>query len=91
YASHIRNEGNEVFDAIKEAINIGEAANIPVEISHFKISSRALWGRTPDTIGLVEEARKRGLQVTVDQYAYTASSTSLDARLPNWAIAGGRE
>ncbi|MCV5090761.1 hypothetical protein OFC13_29470, partial [Escherichia coli] len=42
-------------------------------------------------IGLVEEARKRGLQVTVDQYAYTASSTSLDARLPNWAIAGGRE
>jgi N-acyl-D-amino-acid deacylase len=43
------------------------------------------------TIGLVEDARRRGLQVTVDQYAYTASSTSLDARLPNWAVAGGRE
>lgn len=91
YASHIRNEGNEVMDAIREAINIGEAANMPVEISHFKISSRALWGRTPETIGLVEAARSRGLQVTVDQYAYTASSTSLDARMPNWAIAGGRE
>lgn len=91
YASHIRNEGNEVVEAIKEAINIGEQANMPVEISHFKISSRALWGQNATTIGLVEEARRRGLQVTVDQYAYTASSTSLDSRMPSWAIAGGRE
>lgn len=91
YASHIRNEGNDVVEAIKEAINIGEQANMPVEISHFKISSKALWGQTPMTIGLVEDARKRGLTVTVDQYAYTASSTSLDVRLPNWAVAGGRE
>lgn len=91
YASHIRNEGNEVVDAVKEAINVGEQAKMPVEISHFKISSKALWGQTPMTIGLVEEARKRGVQVTVDLYAYTASSTSLDARMPTWAIAGGRE
>ena len=91
YASHIRNEGDEVVDAIKEAINIGQQANMPVEISHFKISSKALWGQTPTTLGLVEDARRRGLTVTVDQYAYTASSTSLDARMPNWAIAGGRE
>lgn len=91
YASHIRNEGNDVVAAIKEAINIGEQANMPVEISHFKISSKALWGQSATTIGLVEDARRRGLQVTVDQYAYPASSTSLDARFPNWAIAGGRE
>ena len=91
YASHIRNEGDEVVDAIKEAINIGQQANMPVEISHFKISSKALWGQTPTTLGLVEDARRRGLTVTVDQYAYTASSTSLDARMPSWAIAGGRE
>ena len=91
YASHIRNEGNEVVDAIKEAINIGEQAQMPVEISHFKISSKALWGQTPMTIGLVEDARRRGLSVTVDQYAYTASSTSLDARLPSWVLAGGRD
>ena len=91
YASHIRNEGNEVVAAIKEAINIGEQAHMPVEISHFKISSRALWGQTPMTLGLVEDARRRGLTVTIDQYAYTASSTSLDARMPNWAVAGGRE
>lgn len=91
YASHIRNEGNEVVDAIKEAINVGEQAKMPVEISHFKISSKALWGQTPMTLGLVEAARKRGVQVTVDLYAYPASSTSLDSRLPSWAIAGGRE
>lgn len=90
YASHIRDEGNAVVDAIKEAINIGEQANMPVEISHFKISSKHLWGQSPMTIALVEDARKRGLGVTVDQYAYTASSTSLDVRLPNWAVAGGR-
>ncbi len=91
YASHIRDEGNGVVEAVKEAINIGEQAKMPVEISHFKISSKALWGQTPTTIGLVEDARKRGLTVTVDQYAYTASSTSLDVRLPSWAVAGGRE
>lgn len=91
YASHIRNEGVGVYDAIKEAINIGEEANMPVEISHFKISAKSLWGQSHKTIQLVKDARARGLSVTVDQYAYPASSTSLDARLPSWAIAGGRE
>ena len=91
YASHIRDEGNEVVAAINEAINIGEQANMPVEISHFKISSKALWGQTPMTLGLVKAARERGLMVTVDQYAYPASSTSLDVRLPTWAVAGGRD
>lgn len=91
YASHIRDEGNEVVAAINEAINIGEQANMPVEISHFKISSRALWGQTPMTLGLVQAARARGLTVTVDQYAYPASSTSLDVRMPTWSVAGGRE
>ncbi|MEO6334293.1 MAG: D-aminoacylase [Pyrinomonadaceae bacterium] len=90
YASHIRDEGNDVAAAINEAINIGDQAKMPVEISHFKISSKALWGESPMTIGLVTSARKRGMTVTVDQYAYTASSTSLDVRLPNWVVAGGR-
>jgi N-acyl-D-amino-acid deacylase len=89
YASHIRDEGNHVSDAIKEAINIGEQAGMPVEISHFKISSKTLWGQSPATLGLVKDARNRGLTVTVDQYAYTASSTSLNVRLPSWVIAGG--
>lgn len=90
YATHMRNEGTEVVEAIRESINIGEQAGLPVEISHFKISSRKLWGKSNVTLGLVREARQRGLVVTVDQYAYTASSTSLDVRLPEWALAGGR-
>lgn len=91
YASHIRDEGLGVVDAVKEAIDIGEQAQIPVGISHFKISAKKLWGTSDTTIGLVEDARRRGLTVTVDQYAYTASSTSLDVRLPSWVVAGGRD
>ena len=91
YATHMRNEGEQVADAIRESIQIGEQAGLPVEISHFKISSKKSWGQSPATIGLVREARARGLSVTVDQYAYTASSTSLDSRLPSWLRAGGQE
>jgi N-acyl-D-amino-acid deacylase len=89
YATHMRSEGERVADAIRESIQIGEQAGLPVEISHFKISSKAMWGQTPMTLGLVRDARARGLMVTVDQYAYTASSTSLDSRLPGWLRAGG--
>ena len=89
YATHMRNEGDKVADAIRESIQIGEQAGLPVEISHFKISNKKLWGQSPMILGLVREARARGLVVTVDQYAYTASSTSLDSRLPSWLRAGG--
>ncbi|HEX8502768.1 MAG TPA: D-aminoacylase [Pyrinomonadaceae bacterium] len=91
YATHMRNEGLRVSEAIRESIEIGEKAGLPVEISHFKISARRDWGRSEETLGLVRDARRRGLQVTVDQYAYTASSTSLDSRLPEWVLEGGRE
>ncbi|HEU4432016.1 MAG TPA: D-aminoacylase [Pyrinomonadaceae bacterium] len=91
YATHMRNEGDKVADAIRESISIGEQAGLPVEISHFKISNKKLWGQTPMTLGLVRDARARGLSVTVDQYAYTASSTSLSSRLPSWLQAGGFE
>ena len=89
YATHMRNEGDKVADAIRESIQIGEQAGLPVEISHFKISNKKLWGQSPMTLGLVRDARARGLVVTVDQYAYTASSTSLESRLPAWLRAGG--
>jgi N-acyl-D-amino-acid deacylase len=69
YATHMRNEGDKVADAIRESIQIGEQAGLPVEISHFKISNKKLWGQSPMTLGLVREARARGLSVTVDQYA----------------------
>jgi N-acyl-D-amino-acid deacylase len=91
YATHMRNEGYDIVAAIKESIHIAETAKMPLDISHFKISSKKLWGQTDMTLGLVREARARGLSVTVDEYAYTASSTSLEARLPDWMLAGGRE
>ena len=89
YASHIRNEGQNVKQAIEEAIQISREAHLPVEISHFKVATKPLWGKSTETIELVEAARREGLDVTVDQYPYTASSTSLESMLPNWALADG--
>lgn len=91
YASHIRNEGGKVVDAINEALNIGRAANMPVQISHFKVSAPANWGRSRETLALIEKARIDGLDVTIDQYPYTASSTNLGVMLPDWAVEGGSE
>ena len=91
YASHIRNEENGVTDAINEAINIGRQANIPVQISHFKVSGPANWGRSKETLSMIEAARKEGYDVTIDQYPYSASSTNLGIRLPDWALAGGSD
>ncbi|MGC4034325.1 MAG: D-aminoacylase [Chitinophagaceae bacterium] len=91
YASHIRNEENKVTDAINEAIYIGKQANMPVEISHFKVGGKGNWGRSKETIAIVEQARKDGYDVTIDQYPYTASSTNLGVRLPDWALSGGQD
>ncbi len=91
YASHIRDEGDKVHEAVSEAISIGREAKIPVEISHFKVTYKPNWGRSTETIGLVESARLEGLDVTIDQYPYVASSTTLDTTLPTWAFSGGRD
>jgi N-acyl-D-amino-acid deacylase len=91
YASHIRNEESKAVEAINEAINIGKEANIPVQISHFKIGGKANWGKSNITVGLIEKARNEGWDVTIDQYPYTASSTNLGVRLPDWTFAGGND
>jgi N-acyl-D-amino-acid deacylase len=91
YASHIRDEGNRVDEAVKEALLIGLQAGCPVDISHFKVSSKKRWGESRLTVQLVADARRRGQQVTVDQYVYPASSTSLASVLPDWVFEGGNE
>jgi len=91
YASHIRNEFGLVGDAITEAITIGREADLPVEISHFKVADNTMWGDSTVTLGLVAAARDEGLDVTVDQYPYTAGSTGLVNVIPAWARAGSRE
>jgi len=91
YATHMRNEGDSVIAAINEAIHIGREADIPVEISHFKVSGQQNWGRSKETLALVEAARREGLDVTIDQYPYTASSTSMSTLFPDWALADGQD
>lgn len=90
YTSHIRSESQQVFAAINEALDIGKRANMPVEISHFKIG-KPYWGRSDSTLALVKQARTEGYDVTIDQYPYTASSTSLSSIIPSWALADGRD
>jgi N-acyl-D-amino-acid deacylase len=91
YASHIRDEGDQVTDAVNEAINIGREAKIPVEISHFKVTYKPNWGRSVETIRLGGKCPGRRIDVTIDQYPYVASSTTLDTTLPTWVFAGGRD
>ncbi len=91
YASHIRSEGDQVTDAIEEAINIGRKADISVQISHFKVMFKPNWGRSEKTIRQIEEARKEGLDVTIDQYPYLATSTTLNTVLPSWVFSGGKD
>jgi len=91
YASHMRDEGDSVVGAIKEALYIGTAAKMPVQISHFKLSGQQNWGRSAETLPLIMNARKNGLDVTIDQYPYTASSTSLSTLIPDWVLADGQD
>jgi N-acyl-D-amino-acid deacylase len=91
YASHIRSEGDEVTEAIAEAINIGRKAHISVQISHFKVTYKPNWGRSVYTIQQIENARKEGINVTIDQYPYVASSKSLNTVLPSWVFSGGND
>ena len=89
YTSHIRNEGEKVSDAIVEAITVGREARIPVEISHFKVAFKPLWGKSTETIAMIEKARQEGVDINIDQYPYTASSTNMGTLLPSWALADG--
>ncbi|HEX7845403.1 MAG TPA: D-aminoacylase [Chitinophagaceae bacterium] len=91
YASHMRDEGDSVTQAIEEALTIGREAKLPVEISHFKLSGQQNWGRSKVTVPMIEAARKEGIEVTIDQYPYTASSTSISTLIPDGILADGQD
>ena len=91
YASHMRDEGDSVTQAIEEALTIGREAGIPVQLSHFKLSGQQNWGRSITTVAMVEKARQEGLDVTIDQYPYTASSTSINTLIPDELLADGQD
>jgi len=89
YASHMRNEGTRIDDALNEVFRIAREANIPAEVSHLKVAGRRSWGRMPAVLAKIDSARAAGLDITADQYPYTRAATSLDASIPTWAESGG--
>jgi len=91
YATHMRDEGAHIREAIAEALAVGREAGLPVQISHLKIDHQRYWGQSGGVIGLIEKARERGLEVGVDQHPYARSSAGLSTLAPGWALAGGLE
>jgi N-acyl-D-amino-acid deacylase len=91
YSSHIRNEGLGVFEAVNQAIEIGERAHVPVDIIHLKIADQQYWGRMNEIIALIEAARRRGVNVQANVYPYTRGNNNLSSIIPPWAHEGGRE
>jgi dihydroorotase/N-acyl-D-amino-acid deacylase len=91
HISHMRDEAAHVIDSVKETIRIGEEGGLPTQITHHKIIGQPNWGQSVETLKLVEAARARGVDVTIDQYPYTASSTGISALLPQWSLEGGQK
>jgi dihydroorotase/N-acyl-D-amino-acid deacylase len=89
YTSHLREEGLGLMDGVREAIEIGRQAGIPVVLTHHKAIGRPMWGASVRTLAMVDSARTQGVDVQMDQYPYTASSTSISVLIPPWALAGG--
>ena len=89
YTSHLREEGLGLLDGVREAITIARDARIPVVLTHHKAVGQPMWGKSTVTLAMVDSARAAGLDVMIDQYPYTASSTGLDVLIPPWALAGG--
>jgi dihydroorotase/N-acyl-D-amino-acid deacylase len=89
YASHIRDESDGVLAAIDEALRIGREGHVPVEIWHLKVAGRKNWGRMPEVVAKIEDARRRGVDVAADTYAYPAWFNLLSAIVPPWSHAGG--
>lgn len=92
YITHMRDEASRVVESVKETIRIGDEGELPTQVTHHKIVGPGNWGRSVETLRLIDEARLHGVDVSIDQYPYTASSTSIQAALlPAWALEGSRD
>jgi len=91
YASHIRNQGENITESIQEAIEIGEKNNVRVEISHIKLCIEPNWGKPEVITSPVEQARDRGVEVFTDQYPYNATSSGFSSSFPAWSLEGGTD
>ena len=91
YVTHIRSESKFFVEAIEEAIRIGEESGASVECVHHKAFGKPYWPKVQVTLGLIEKARERGVDVTLDVYPYIRDSGGFAGWLPTWALAGGSE
>ena len=89
YATHMRDEGTKILEAVEEALLIGDRVGVPVHISHHKISSASVFGFTRQTLARIDQARADGRDVTLDQYPYGAGSGSMSLYVPQWSLSGG--
>jgi len=90
YASHMRDEGNDIDKSLAELFRIAREAQIRAEVSHIKLSGKNNWGRPAEIVGVIEKARAEGLDITQDEYGYDASSTGISQLIPDWAREGGK-
>lgn len=90
FSTHNRNEGLDVFDAVKEAIAVGERAGVAVDVIHLKIADQKFWGRMGELVGVIEDARTRGVNVQANVYPYTRGNNTLASIIPPWAHEGGK-
>ena len=91
YATHIRSEGEHVFNAVDEALYIAQKSGVPLHISHLKLASSSHWGETDKLLGKIDHARSKGFDVTFDAYPYALGCTSLAGKLPPWVFEGGTD
>jgi N-acyl-D-amino-acid deacylase len=89
YISHMRSEGNQLFEAFDELVRISREANIPAEVYHIKAAGQKNWAKVDELLSRIEAAQKEGLNIRANMYTYTAAGTGLDACLPPWTEEGG--
>ena len=91
YITHMREEGVGLIDSVSETIRIGEEGGLPAQVTHHKAMGKLTWGKSVDTLALIDAANARGLDISSDQYPYVASSTGIDVLFPAWSLAGDEE
>jgi N-acyl-D-amino-acid deacylase len=91
YTSHMRYEDTEIYQALDEVFRVAREAHIRAEVSHIKLSGPTAWGQADQVLAYIEKARSEGLDITEDQYAYTASSTGISQMIPESAFDGGQK
>lgn len=91
YITHMRSEGNSIFQAVEETLRIAREAKVPAEIYHLKMAGQENWNKLDSVIAMIDRANKNGLHITADMYTYPAGATGLDAAMPPWVQEGGYE